>query len=218
MSEPESLSTQEPLADHLRRHAYDRLLMLSDGIFAIATTLAALEIHLPERMPSLEELTFDLARPLVAYLLSFVVTAIFWISHRNLFARLRKVDAVLTGLTLAMLCMIALVPVALHGMTVQGGAGVAIRFYAVIMLACGLANSAMWIYGSFRPGLMLDAVPTAERRVRAALTLAIPLLFGVILVTPTDTLPVVFLPVAVVVILLRRFVLPRYLGRRAATT
>ena len=56
MSEPESLATQEPLDAHLRRHAYDRLLMLSDGIFAIATTLAALEIKLPERLVSVEAL------------------------------------------------------------------------------------------------------------------------------------------------------------------
>ena len=36
MSEPESLATDEGLDQHIRRHAYDRLLMLSDGICAIA--------------------------------------------------------------------------------------------------------------------------------------------------------------------------------------
>lgn len=217
MSEPESLATQEPLDAHLRRHAYDRLLMLSDGIFAIATTLAALEIKLPERLVSVEALAELLTRPMLAYLLSFFVTAVYWLAHRNLFARLRKVDGPLTALTLVMLCMIALVPVALHGIAVEAGAGVAIRFYALIMMLCGIANSAMWFYASFRPGLMLEAVPLAERRIRSAMTLSIPLIFGIMLVTPPDSFTTVLLPAVVVVAVLRRFVLPRYTRRVAAT-
>ena len=47
MSEPESLATIEGLDEHVRRHSYDRLIMLSDGIFAIATTLAALDVRIP---------------------------------------------------------------------------------------------------------------------------------------------------------------------------
>ena len=61
MSEPESLATDEKLDIHLRRHAYDRLLMLSDGIFAIAITLAAIEIKPPEHFNGFENVIEEIA-------------------------------------------------------------------------------------------------------------------------------------------------------------
>src|SRR5690349_4070991 len=101
MSEPESLSTEEGLETHIRRHSYDRLIMVSDGIFAIAITLAALEIKLPEELEGdLGAIAHVMLRPIAAYLLAFMIVAIFWLQHRDLFARLRRVDPVLTGLTL----------------------------------------------------------------------------------------------------------------------
>src|SRR3954462_8434168 len=100
MSEFESLATIEGLDEHVRRHSYDRLIMLSDGIFAIATTLAALDVQLPGNAGSLLDALVAGRRTLVAYLLSVIVAGGFWISNRELFARLRKVDMPLTILTL----------------------------------------------------------------------------------------------------------------------
>ena len=39
VGEPESLFSDEPLRVRVERHNFDRLLMLSDGVFAIAITL-----------------------------------------------------------------------------------------------------------------------------------------------------------------------------------
>src|SRR6185295_5337975 len=120
MSEPESLATEEGLEAHVRRHAYDRLLMLSDGIFAIAITLAALEIQVPHGHASLAALARAMARPIIAYLLSFVIIGIFWVSHRNLFARVRRVDTPLTVLNLILLGLVALLPAVIHGVYAPG--------------------------------------------------------------------------------------------------
>src|SRR4051812_25067517 len=114
MSEPESLATIEGVDEHLRRHSYDRLIMLSDGIFAIATTLAALDIRLPIHSANLMALLAGSRRGLLAYGLSFAIAGIFWVSNRNLFARLRQVDTLLTVLTLSMLACIALIPAAIR--------------------------------------------------------------------------------------------------------
>ncbi|MEA3002227.1 MAG: potassium channel family protein, partial [Sphingomonadales bacterium] len=110
MSEPESLATIEGVDEHVRRHSYDRLIMLSDGIFAIATTLAALDVRIPAHGGGLLATLAAGRRSLLVYFLSFAIAGIFWISNRNLFARLRKVDLPFTMLTLAMLCLIALIP------------------------------------------------------------------------------------------------------------
>src|SRR3954469_23284124 len=154
MSEPESLATDEALAEHVRRHSYDRLLMLSDGIFAIAITLAALEIQPPPEHASTAAMARAMARPIIAYLFSFVVIGIFWIQHRDLFARVRRADGPLTLLTLALLCLVALLPAVVHGLYLPGDDEATFRLYALVMGACGLTTGAMWLYAALRPGMM----------------------------------------------------------------
>jgi uncharacterized membrane protein len=215
MSEFESLATIEGLDEHVRRHSYDRLIMLSDGIFAIATTLAALDVRLPGHAGSLWEALVAGRRSLIAYLLSFIVAGIFWVSNRNLFARLRKVDLPLTALTLAMLCLIALIPAAIRSVYVDGGSDASLRVYALTMLSCGLINTAMWLYAALRPGLMMPAVTRAYRWIRIAIAAGLPLIFLPILVLPPEQAAPVMIPALLAVVLVRRVVLPKWLGRDA---
>ena len=213
MSEPESLATEEALAEHVRRHAYDRLLMLSDGIFAIAITLAALEIQAPHDHGSFAALARAMARPILAYLLSFVIIGIFWIGHRNLFARVRRVDGPLTVLTLILLCLIALLPAVIHGVYAPGDDEAPFRLYAAAMVACGIVNSAMWIYASLRRGVMADEVTSAYRWSRVITTLGMPIIFFPALFIPVEQMPKVLLPLAAILLFVRRVLLPRWLGK-----
>jgi uncharacterized membrane protein len=215
MSEFESLATIEGLDEHVRRHSYDRLIMLSDGIFAIATTLAALDVRLPGHAGSLWEALVAGRRSLVAYLLSFLVAGIFWVSNRNLFARLRKVDLPLTALTLAMLCLIALIPAAIRSVYVDGGSDASLRIYALTMFGCGLLNTAMWLYAALRPGLMMPAVTRTYRWIRVATAAALPLVFLPILIVPPEKAAPVMIPAMLVFVLVRRVLLPKWLGREA---
>lgn len=213
MSEPESLSSDEDLDVHIRRHHYDRLIMLSDGIFAIATTLAALEIRLPEHAGSLAEMISATGRTIAAYGLSFLVIAIFWISNRDLFARLKRVDSGVTGLTLAMLCLVAVIPASAHVVYIKGSADASFRFYALTMMACGILNTAMWVYAVFRPGLMRPEVPARYRWMRIGLAATLPLIFGAMLVAPIDQIPTYVFPVVVLLLVVRRFLAPWWFRR-----
>jgi uncharacterized membrane protein len=214
MSEPESLFTEEGLAAHIRRHSYDRLLMLSDGVFAIAITLAALEIQAPApEHASMAQMVHAVIRPIVAYLVSFFIIAIFWIGHRNLFARLRRVDGPLTALTLVMLCMVALLPAVVHGVYSPGDDEAPFRFYAAMMIACGLANAAMWLYATRRPGLMAPEVSHTYRLTRVIVTFGLPIVFLPALFLSLEQMPKVLLPLALLLALVRRVLLPRWLGK-----
>jgi uncharacterized membrane protein len=213
MSEPESLATIEALDEHIRRHSYDRLLMLSDGIFAIATTLAALNVRIPAHEPSFGALLAASARSLVAYGLSFAIACIFWLSHRNLFARLRKVDMPLTVLTLAMLCMISLIPATISTLYLQGGGEAGFRLYGLAMFICGVLNTCMWAYAAWRPDLMLESLGGRERWVRVAFAAVFPVLFLPVLLLPSDQFAKVMLPLVIGVVLVRRVLLPRLLGK-----
>lgn len=215
MAELESLASQEPITAHLERHRTDRIIMLSDGIFAIVTTLAALEIHLPSGMTSLAALMHESGTSLAAYALSFLVTAVFWVANRELFARVARTDTVLTVLTLATLCGIAIVPAAVKLFYAPGGLQTGLRFYAAVMMVCGIANSASWIYWAARPGICRAGITAAERWGRALPTLSMPILFGIFIVSDIGQLPGLVVGAAIVMVVLRRIVLPRLWRQKA---
>lgn len=214
MSEPESLSTEEGLETHIRRHGYDRLIMISDGIFAIAITLAALEIKLPEEVHGeVADIARAMLRPIASYLISFLLIALFWLHHRDLFARVRRVDAVLTGLTLLLLCLISLIPVMVHGIYVGADENLAgFRLYIMAMLACGLTSLAMWLYAVWAPGVMRPEVPRAYRIARTLMAAVLPaVMLPALFIEHAEQLVWVMVPIGVAAGIVRRFVLPRWL-------
>jgi len=212
MAEPESLAKDEPLATHVARHAYDRLIMLSDGIFAIATTLAALEIRIPANIPDRDAALSVFWAPLITYGVSFSVIAIFWLGSRDLFARLTRVTRPVTVLTLIVLCLVALIPIGTRAMT-DKAADLPFHIYTVIMFGSGLANAALWIYASFAPGVMHPEVPRRYRWTRALGSLALPGLFAPLMFVTSDQFMRAVLGAAIVIVILRRAVLPRVLDR-----
>jgi uncharacterized membrane protein len=146
---------------------------------------------------------------LVAYLLSFLVTAIFWVSNRELFARVAQTDNVLTALSLGLLCGIAIIPAAVHVFYAPGGLAVGFKFYCLVMVACGLMNSAMWIYASARRGVMRSEISRGARWAKALPTLLMPAIFLLALFVDKDRMFWVVVPIAVAVGVVRRIVMPR---------
>ncbi|MET9095105.1 TMEM175 family protein [Streptomyces cyaneofuscatus] len=90
----------------------DRLITLSDGIFAIAMTLLALDVRVPPGLNSeqfhdaLRESTPQLA----AYALSFLILGIFWRDQRQILLMSAQTGGLPQHLALAVLGVIALVP------------------------------------------------------------------------------------------------------------
>jgi len=215
MSEPESLATEEGLEEHIRRHSYDRLLMLSDGIFAIAITLAALEIQPPPEHASVAQMTQAMARPIIAYIVSFGLIGLFWVQHRDLFARIRRVDAPLTMLTLALLCLVALLPAVIHGIYSPGRDEAPFRLYALVMVACGFANAVMWLYVTLRPGLTVREVTSAYLWARVIGTFGMPLILMPALFLTLERTPGIVVPLGAGLLLVRRVLLPRWVRAQA---
>jgi uncharacterized membrane protein len=215
MSEPETLATIEGLDEHVRRHSYDRLIMLSDGIFAIATTLAALDVRIPAHAATLRALLVASQRSLLAYALSFLVAGIFWLNHRNLFARLRRVDTVLTVLTLAMLGLIALIPATIRTLYLEESGHAGLRLYGLTMCVCGIISTSMWCYAALRPDLMHASVDRRERWSRILATAGLPICCLPVVLMPADNFVMAMLPLLVLMILIRRVLLPKWVTRTA---
>ncbi|NJC42183.1 putative membrane protein [Brevundimonas alba] len=159
-----------------RDYALERLIMLSDGVFAIAITLLALELRPPEGWDhSLRSLGLLMWRQGLAFLLSFVVIAGFWIAHRKMFGRFRSADMGLTVLNLFMLCVITLVPV-VNNMAFEGGpGGGGFTLYWAIFCLLGIANAGIWIYSAFvKPSLFRSPPPKQARRLILVTMLIMP--------------------------------------------
>ena len=162
--EPESLDVDEALERRRRRHWYDRLIMLSDGVFAIAITLLAFEVRGPALWDGrLASLWANLAPQLDAYALSVVVISVYWLAHRRFMATVLVVDAPTTVLTLFMLGLVALLPAATRLAHEHADHRDVMLVYGGLVISIGLSMAALWAYAA----LITDAVsPEVTRSVR----------------------------------------------------
>jgi uncharacterized membrane protein len=171
--EPESLDSEESLARRCHRHWYDRLIMLSDGVFAIAMTLLALDIRAPAA-GRLDDLWAGLAPQLDAYALSFLVISVYWLAHRRFLAMILTVDAPITVLNLVMLGLVGLLPAATRLVHASGPLPPHMLIYGALVVAIGIALAALWGYAVVAPGPVSPEVGPAERWYLFALILLAP--------------------------------------------
>ncbi|GAB3789336.1 TMEM175 family protein [Dyella agri] len=142
---------------HVHQRHFDRLVMLSDGVFAIAMTLSAVELR-PEAKPG-QTLLQVWGMPLTTYFLTFFIIGMVWLQHRRALAQLRRADNTLTLITMVLLSMIALMPVVIRTM-VTGESGVdstsGFVIYALSLLVVNLCLAAGWGYAAFIGHLVPD--------------------------------------------------------------
>lgn len=156
--EPESLHIHEPLKARVERHNYDRLLMLSDGVFAIAITLLALELKLPTPWDgSVGALLGATGRPLIGYLFGFGLVGVFWFIHRRLFAELEQVDGVITVLNLVLLGLVGLTPYVAR-MIAEAGPTRGLPFYLIAVGGVFASIALMQGWVMLRPKLFHSGV------------------------------------------------------------
>lgn len=180
MGEPESLSGDESLTRHVARHDYDRLIMLSDGVFAIAVTLLALDVkpggHLLEPA-STAGVWRSVSSSVFAFMLSFAVISIFWVTHKRLFARLRRVDAWLTAICLLELAEIALLPPTTK-LLYEHGLPAGRPLYLGLIALLGLTQAAAWAYAAYLAGLVHDEVGRRARLIAVASNVVTPVIMS----------------------------------------
>jgi uncharacterized membrane protein len=148
-------------ATRLSKH---RLEALTDGIFAVAMTLLVIELKLPEtpHIQTQEELLAGLVHLIpkfIAWVISFFVLAIFWISHHRLFHFVKQVDTRLQWLTVGYLACVSLMPFSSALTGEYGGALVSQVFYSVNMMLLGIMALLKSRYVYRHPELCIHAMP-----------------------------------------------------------
>ena len=201
VGEPESLDTDESLERRRHRHWFDRLIMLSDGVFSIAITLLAFDLRGPAHWRGLADIWAAISPQLDAYALSFVVIAVYWLAHRRFFAMIVTVDAPVTVLNLVTLALVALVPAATTQVHGGGPQQAAMLVYSALVAAIGLSVAAVWGYAALVAKLVPPEVSPRVRWFLLALMVVTPPLF-LVLVGSLRNPPNGLVPLALVALFL----------------
>ena len=132
-----------------------RVEALSDGVFAIILTLLVLEIAVPKDLSgqSLREVITELRPTMVAWVISFLMAGMYWVTHRDLFARIRFVNRDLVWLNLLFLLPVSLIPFAASVLGEYPDEPIALHIYGVVMIIAALMRIAMYWYVGRRPRL-----------------------------------------------------------------
>jgi uncharacterized membrane protein len=125
-----------------------RLEAFSDGVFAVAITLLALNLAIAG--PGHGALVVQLGRHLpadAAYLISFFTIGVIWVNHHALFDQLPQVDRVILFLNLLLLLFVVAIPFATSTMAAylesgpQSDAALAAAIYGWVMVGMSLGFS-----------------------------------------------------------------------------
>lgn len=130
----------------------ERFVFFSDAVFAIAITLLALEIRLPESEAFLSndrllQALLSLWPKYLSFVLSFVVVGLFWMTHHRKYRFIRRYDGVLLWLNLLLMMCIAFLPFPTAVLSEYGNRTATI-FYALTISVTGLVSWSTWWYAS----------------------------------------------------------------------
>ena len=153
-----------------------RLEAFSDGVFAVAITLLALNLAVAGPGPGHPRLLDQLQShwpSFVAYLISFFMIGIIWVNHHVLVRSIKAVDRTLLFLNLLLLLFVVLIPFATATVAeylAAGGqdAGVAMALYGGVFLgmSAGFAGIFEWTLHGERMHRSLPAERHWEARRR----------------------------------------------------
>jgi uncharacterized membrane protein len=160
-----------------------RILALSDGVFAIAMTLLIIAIAIPATTSDagLPDALLRLWPRYLAYVLSFLVIARFWVTHHLAFRLINRYDATLVWLNLLLLMFVSFLPFPTAVLGEHQGSPAAAVLYGASVCLAGAASAAYWWYASGRGRLLRPDVGRARVRALRARGLTGPVLFALTL-------------------------------------
>jgi uncharacterized membrane protein len=162
----------------------ERIVFFSDAVMAIAITLLAIDIHVPELQPGLavQQLAGQLSAiwpHFLTFLISFIVVGIYWISHHRYFGYIKRYDTRLILLNFVFLFFIVCMPFLASLLAQYTFVPFALILYTLAIAALGLSMALIWLYASHGRRLLdADFSPDAIRMINVRLFVA-PVMFVV---------------------------------------
>jgi uncharacterized membrane protein len=138
----------------------DRVLALSDAIFAFSLTLLALNLIVPQILSNQPntELQNKLAEMIPSFIIffwSFFIVSLYWIGHHRVFRHIKRYDGILMWCNLLLLMFITLIPFVSNLNIQYGNLQITVVLSAIFYSIPGLAMSVLWTHAS-RRYLLID--------------------------------------------------------------
>src|SRR5581483_11114054 len=142
----------------------DRLVMLCDGIFAIAITLLVLDIKVPLIPPQdlvngkaqtdLHQNIVAILHQIIIYLITFFIVASYWNGHRRMMQHIKHIDNTFIWLTFLFLAFIVFFPISFNVVNEYGKFPEGVIFFTLTMAGCGFLSQLLWLYAAWNRKLV----------------------------------------------------------------
>ncbi len=159
----------------------ERLIFFSDAVIAIAITLLVIQLDVPTVLRSdaeLRDALVALSPSFFSFFLSFVVIAIWWLSHHRLLRLVDRSDGLLVVLNFVLLASIAFLPFASRVLGRAGNLPTAVILYAFTNLVAASSLLAMR-FVAYRLGLLRAGIDMGEFWSRTRYTVGTMAVFAI---------------------------------------
>ncbi|MCW3818175.1 TMEM175 family protein [Micromonospora sp. DR5-3] len=202
--EPAEAGRRQSVDGHQRRNTLQRIVSFTDAAVAIALTLLALPLVNFADQSTARQSVADLVQQhlgdILSFAVSFLVIALFWRTHRQLYERLVDYDEVLVVLNTIWIMLVAFLPFPTARLFVETRLRAdSAAFYVANMLAISLLALAQTWWIGRRPQLRTSAGPETAPALLPPVALCVVFAAGTLaaVVSPTAGLLLILLvPVA----------------------
>jgi uncharacterized membrane protein len=165
-----------------RGYRIDRVLALSDGVFAFAVTLLVLDLAVPALSPgaSSMDLWQGLSKEYISffnYILSFFIAGVWWNGHNRIFEHIRDSNTALRMLNLFFLLWIALLPFFTKILDQYHSLQLSVMLYAMDQAAAGIFLTITWWYASRNNNMIDKNMAKTEIRFTTLRNIIVPIFF-----------------------------------------
>lgn len=170
----------------LEKLSLERLVFFSDAVVAIAITLLALDLKIDRAVNQPHFTFYDIAsewRKFIAFLLSFILIALFWIIHHQFFHVIQKIDESMIWQNIGWLFFIVLLPFSTTLISSDFGQTPSVFVYSLNILGITIFQNTIWDYAAEHPGFLFKGIDSSwvnDQRVYCNVAMANALLAAVV--------------------------------------
>ncbi len=160
----------------------ERIVFFSDAVMAIAITLLAVDVRVPEiaataARAELPARLAELSPRIMSFVISFVVIGIYWMSHHRYFSFIKRFDFGLMALNLLFLMFIAAMPFVASLLGQYPSLPIGVVGYAADVAAIGFSLGALWWHASRSHRLIDKSLDARTIRAMNLRALGAPVIF-----------------------------------------